>query len=105
MTKRTRRLTLRRRSRSLCSAAGQWRRSAGVGEIRVGNRTIGTSSESRGLFPRGGITKRDIIDYYRQIAPAMVPHVKGRRLTMQRYPRGIDGEAFFQKEISDYFPA
>jgi bifunctional non-homologous end joining protein LigD len=76
-----------------------------VGEIAIGSRTIETSSESRILFPRDGITKGDIIEYYRQIAPAMVPHLKGRRLTMQRYPRGIDGEAFFQKEISDYFPA
>jgi DNA polymerase LigD, polymerase domain len=76
-----------------------------MGEIRIGSRKIETSHESRILFPRDGITKGDIIEYYRRIAPAMVPHLKGRRLTMQRYPQGIDGEAFFQKSISDYFPA
>jgi bifunctional non-homologous end joining protein LigD len=56
------------------------------------------------LFPRDGITKGDVVEYYRSIAKWMVPHLKQRRLTMQRWPQGIDGESFFQKEISDYFP-
>ncbi|HUS05701.1 MAG TPA: non-homologous end-joining DNA ligase [Bryobacteraceae bacterium] len=75
-----------------------------MAEVRAGGRSIPITHEDRILFPRDGITKGDVIEYYRQVAPAMVPHLKGRRLTMQRYPRGIDGESFFQKEISEYFP-
>jgi bifunctional non-homologous end joining protein LigD len=56
------------------------------------------------LFPRDGISKGDIIRYYARIAPAMVPHVKQRRLTMQRWPEGIEGPAVFQKNAPDYFP-
>jgi bifunctional non-homologous end joining protein LigD len=56
------------------------------------------------LFPRDGITKGDIISYYARIAPAMVPHLKQRRLTMQRWPQGIDRPSVFQKNTPDYFP-
>jgi bifunctional non-homologous end joining protein LigD len=51
------------------------------------------------LFPRDGIRKRDIWDYYTAIAPAMLPHVAGRPLTMQRYPDGIDGEEWYQQNV------
>jgi bifunctional non-homologous end joining protein LigD len=57
------------------------------------------------LFPRDGITKGDIIRYYARIATAMLPHVRQRRLTMQRWPEGIGGAAVFQKNTPDYFPA
>ena len=56
------------------------------------------------LFPRDGITKGDIIGYYARIAPAMVAHLKQRRLTMQRWPKGIDGPAVFQKNMPEHFP-
>ena len=49
------------------------------------------------LFPRDGITKQDIWDYYTAIAPVMLPHIAGRPLTMQRYPDGIDGEEWYQQ--------
>jgi bifunctional non-homologous end joining protein LigD len=49
------------------------------------------------LFPRDGITKREIWDYYTAIAPVMLPHLAGRPLTMQRYPDGIDGEEWYQQ--------
>jgi bifunctional non-homologous end joining protein LigD len=51
------------------------------------------------LFPRDGITKKEIWDYYTAIAPAMLPHLAGRPLTMQRYPDGIDGEEWYQQNI------
>jgi bifunctional non-homologous end joining protein LigD len=51
------------------------------------------------LFPRDGIRKRDIWDYYTAIAPVMLPHVSGRPLTMQRYPDGIDGEEWYQQNV------
>jgi bifunctional non-homologous end joining protein LigD len=75
-----------------------------MGEITASGRKIKTSSEDRLLFPRDGITKGDIVSYYAAIAAWMLPHLRKRRLTMQRWQKGIDGESFFQKEISDYFP-
>ncbi len=57
------------------------------------------------LFPRDGITKRDIWDYYTAIAPLMLPHLSGRPLTMQRYPDGIDGEEWYQQNAPDKTPS
>ncbi len=56
-------------------------------------------------FPKSRITKGEIIDYYQQIAPHLLPYSKNRALTMVRYPEGITGESFFQKNASDYFPS
>jgi len=57
------------------------------------------------LFPRDGIRKRDIWDYYTAIAPVMLPHLAGRPLTLQRYPDGIDGEEWYQQNAPDKTPA
>lgn len=57
------------------------------------------------LFPHDGITKGDIIDYYQQIAPFMLPHIKNRPLTLHRFVHGIEEEGFYQKEAADYFPS
>jgi bifunctional non-homologous end joining protein LigD len=75
-----------------------------LGEIKVGKQVITTSSEDRVLFPRDGITKGDVVRYYTDIARHMIPHVRGRRLTMQRYHSSIDGEGIFQKDIPGHFP-
>lgn len=58
---------------------------------------VGVSNLDRVLFPRDGLTKGDLIDHYVRVAPAMLPHLRGRPVTMVRHPRGIDGESFFQK--------
>ena len=57
------------------------------------------------LFPADGITKADLADYYARVAPAMLPHIRGRPITMERYPRGIEAQAFWQKDVSKGFPA
>ena len=75
-----------------------------MGEQRVGRRVIPTTHEDRLVFPRDGITKGDVIDYYRQIAPFMIPHVRKRRLTMQRFQPDIDAPAVFQKDMPKHFP-
>lgn len=56
------------------------------------------------LFPADGITKGDLAAYYEAIAPLMLPHVRGRPLTMERYPQGIDKKGFIQKDVSKGFP-
>jgi bifunctional non-homologous end joining protein LigD len=56
------------------------------------------------LFPDSGITKAELAAYYEMIAPLMVPHMRGRPVTMERYHRGIGAPGFFQKDVSKGFP-
>ena len=73
-------------------------------QIRAGRRTVKISNRDKVLFPEDGITKGDLVDYYVAIAPRMVPLVRDRPLTMERYPDGLASERIFQKNISPYFP-
>jgi bifunctional non-homologous end joining protein LigD len=56
------------------------------------------------LFPDDGITKGELASYYEAVAAAMVPHIRARPVTMERYPGGIKAEGFFQKDVSKGFP-
>ncbi|MGE5815364.1 MAG: non-homologous end-joining DNA ligase [Acidobacteriota bacterium] len=56
------------------------------------------------LFPDDGITKGDLAAYYEQLAPVILPHLRGRPLTMERYPAGIAKKGFWQKDVSRAFP-
>jgi bifunctional non-homologous end joining protein LigD len=56
------------------------------------------------LFPDAGITKGELASYYEAIAPVMLPHIRGRPVTMERYHRGIGAPGFFQKDVSKGFP-
>lgn len=58
----------------------------------------------RVLFPADGITKGDLADYYGEVADAMLPHLRGRALTVQRYPRGIGEPGFVQQDFADSLP-
>jgi bifunctional non-homologous end joining protein LigD len=75
-----------------------------TGVIRVDRREIEISRPEKVLFPDDGITKGDLIEYYARIAPRILPHVRDRPLTLERYPNGINTKRFFQKEVSSYFP-
>lgn len=57
------------------------------------------------LFPEDGITKGDLAAYYEAVAPLMLPHIKSRPVTMERYPAGIGKQGFWQKDVSKGFPA
>jgi bifunctional non-homologous end joining protein LigD len=57
------------------------------------------------LFPDAGITKGELCAYYEAIAPLMLPHVRGRPITMERYPSGIEKKGFIQKDVSKGFPS
>ena len=67
------------------------------------NKTVLTHKDKI-LFPKSGITKQQVFHYYETIANAMLPFLKDRPLTMQRFPKGIGEEGFFQKNAPDYFP-
>ena len=66
--------------------------------------TVEITHPDKLLFPADGISKADIASYYERVADWMLPHVKGRPVSMQRFPDGIDGKGFFHKDIPDYFP-
>jgi bifunctional non-homologous end joining protein LigD len=55
-------------------------------------------------FPAAGFTKGDVLDYYRTVAPQLLPHLKNRPLTLERYPEGVDADSFYQKNAPSYFP-
>jgi bifunctional non-homologous end joining protein LigD len=75
-----------------------------VSTLRVGSRQLELTHEDKVLFPRDGITKGDLVAYYRRIARHMLPHLRGRPLMLHRFPDGIEQEGFYQKEASDFFP-
>ena len=58
------------------------------------------SHPERVVFPGEGITKGDIVDYYRRVAPVMVPHLRNRPLMLERFRAGIDHGSFFPKEAA-----
>jgi bifunctional non-homologous end joining protein LigD len=72
--------------------------------LQVGRRAIKTSNEHKVLFPGDEVTKGDLIAYYYEVARVMVPHLKGRPLTIQRFPDGIEKNGFYQKDASKYLP-
>ncbi|MDD4868251.1 MAG: ATP-dependent DNA ligase, partial [Mycobacterium sp.] len=56
------------------------------------------------LYPATGTTKRDVFDYYTRIAEAMIPHIAGRPATRKRWPNGVDGDSFFEKQLASSAP-
>jgi bifunctional non-homologous end joining protein LigD len=70
----------------------------------LGDMKVEISNPDKVLFPDDGLTKRDLVDYYSKIADVALPHFSGRPVTQHRFPDGIGGEGFYQKEIPDYFP-
>ncbi|MFC3495728.1 non-homologous end-joining DNA ligase [Glycomyces rhizosphaerae] len=72
--------------------------------IHVEEHDIKVSNLDRMLFPADHFSKGDMLLHYGRVAPAMVPHLAGRPLTLRRYPEGISSGGFFQKDASDYFP-
>jgi bifunctional non-homologous end joining protein LigD len=73
-------------------------------EIRRGKRTLKLSNVDKVFWPDEGITKGDLLRYYREIAPVLVPHLRGRPFTMKRYPDGWQGKSFFQKDSPKHRP-
>jgi bifunctional non-homologous end joining protein LigD len=68
-------------------------------------KTVKLSSADRVLYPEDGVTKGDLFDYYGKVGPTIVPHLENRPFTMKRYPHGIYGEAFFQKQAPKHLPS
>ena len=65
--------------------------------VEVAGRQLEISNLDKVLYPRAGFTKAEVLDYYTRIAPTLLPHLAGRPLTRTRYPDGVDGISFFEK--------
>lgn len=78
------------------AAANEQTRSARQ-TVRIGERHLVVSNLEKILYPQTGFTKGELLDYYARVAPALLPHLAGRPLTRKRYPNGVDGPSFFEK--------
>ncbi|MGI9110883.1 MAG: DNA ligase D [Gaiellaceae bacterium] len=73
-------------------------------EVRRGKRVLKLSNLDKQFWPEEGITKGDLLSYYRDVAPVLVPHLRERPFTMKRYPDGWNGKFFFQKDAPKHMP-
>jgi len=73
-------------------------------EVKVGGKTLRLSNLDKVLYPEAGFTKGQVIDYYTRVAPALLPHLKNRPLTLKRYPNGVEGKFFYEKQSPSHRP-
>jgi bifunctional non-homologous end joining protein LigD len=73
-------------------------------ELNVQGKQVRVSNLDKVLYPKAGFTKGQVIDYYVRIAPVLLPHLRGRPLTMKRYPDGVDGFFFYEKRCPTHRP-
>jgi bifunctional non-homologous end joining protein LigD len=73
-------------------------------EVEVQGRQLKLSNLDKVFYPETGFTKGQVIDYYTRIAPVLLPHLHGRPLTMKRYPNGVEGKFFYEKECPSHRP-
>jgi bifunctional non-homologous end joining protein LigD len=73
-------------------------------EVEVGGQALRLSNLDKVLYPRAGFTKAQVIDYYTRVAPAVLPHLRGRPLTLKRYPNGVEAGHFYEKECPSHRP-
>jgi bifunctional non-homologous end joining protein LigD len=71
--------------------------------VQVGERQLSLSNLDKELYP-DGFSKGEVINYYSRIAPVLLPHLAGRPVTFIRYPNGVNGEAFFEKNVARHAP-
>ncbi len=72
--------------------------------MQIDGHEIKLSHLDKIFFPDEGLTKGDVVNYYKKVADVMVPHLKDHPISMQRFPDGMKGEGFFNKDVPDYFP-
>jgi bifunctional non-homologous end joining protein LigD len=72
--------------------------------VEIDGRTLAVSNLEKVLFPEVGFTKAQVIDYYVRIAPVLLPHVAGRPVTFTRWPDGVEGQTFFEKNSARHAP-
>jgi bifunctional non-homologous end joining protein LigD len=73
-------------------------------ELTVGDQKVTVSNLQKVLYPAVGFTKGDVIDYYIRVAPVLLAHLEGRPLTLKRYPEGVTGFFFYEKQCPKHRP-
>ncbi|HKD42287.1 MAG TPA: non-homologous end-joining DNA ligase [Myxococcaceae bacterium] len=73
-------------------------------EIDVDGKRLKLSNLEKVLYPEAEFTKAQVIDYYVRVAPVLLPHLRGRPLTMKRYPEGVNGQYFYEKQCPSHRP-
>src|SRR5712691_5836722 len=73
-------------------------------ELTIGRRNVRLTNLQKLFWPQLGITKRDLLQYYADIAPALFPHLSDRAMVMKRYPHGASGKFFFMKRAPSVRP-
>lgn len=73
-------------------------------EVDVQGQRLSLSNLDKVLYPEVGFTKGHVIDYYTRIAPAVLPHLRDRPLTLKRYPNGVDAQYFYEKRCPSHAP-
>jgi bifunctional non-homologous end joining protein LigD len=73
-------------------------------EVEIDGRTLSLSNLDKVLFPEAGFTKGHVIDYYTRVSPVLLPHLRGRALTLKRYPNGVDAPHFYEKQCPSHRP-
>jgi bifunctional non-homologous end joining protein LigD len=75
-------------------------------QVEVDGRELKLTNLDKVLYPKAGFTKGEVVDYYARVAPAMVPHLSGRAVTLRRFPEGVDDldAAFFEKRCPKHRP-
>jgi bifunctional non-homologous end joining protein LigD len=72
--------------------------------VEVEGRQLSLSNLDKVMYPEVGFTKGQVIDYYTRVAPALLPHLRDRPLTLKRYPNGVDGGHFYEKQCPSHRP-
>jgi bifunctional non-homologous end joining protein LigD len=73
-------------------------------EVDVEGRQLSLSNLDKVMYPAVGFTKGQVIDYYTRVAPVLLPHLRDRPLTLKRYPNGVDGKFFYEKQCPSHKP-
>ena len=76
----------------------------GKSQLKIGGTTIEVSNLNKVFYPKTGFTKGQIIDYYIRVSPVLLPHLKDRPITLKRYPEGVEGFFFYEKECPPHRP-
>lgn len=73
-------------------------------DLQIGSRSVRLPNPDKLMFPEAGITKADLVAYYRDVSDLVLPHLEDRPLVLERSPDGIGEDGFYQKEAGEHFP-
>jgi bifunctional non-homologous end joining protein LigD len=73
-------------------------------EVEIEGRRLSLSNLDKVLYPKAGFAKGQVIDYYTRVSPVLLPHLRGRALTLKRYPNGVEGQYFYEKQCPRHRP-